>query len=408
MDSCRALKLLVVGVRMPPETFIRRRLEGLAARGLSVTVATNSRIPGDDRLRGVRIVRLPRWDDATAMAALLLLRHALILSRTKPARWEQVAGAVWNDFSDLKAAYARLRSFLPLAHETPDVVHFEWNSAAADFHSMLPLWDAPVVVSCRGSDINVRPYAPPSDKFVRDLRASFERADAVHCVSEAIAEEALNFGLTHDKTAVIRPAVDPSFFQPPTSDPPVQDGFQIVSVGSLNWRKGFEYALMALKRLSNEKQPVLLHIVGDGPDRQRLEYSIADLGLEPHVKLHGALSPNDVRSVLQSAHAFLLSSLSEGISNAALEAMACGLPVVTTDCGGMREAVTDSVHGFVVPRRNPDAMAAALSRLIGNSPLRSSIGSQARERVLQDFTLNHQVDAFVRLYRSLLSSPVAA
>jgi glycosyltransferase involved in cell wall biosynthesis len=112
--------------------------------------------------------------------------------------------------------------------------------------------------------------------------------------------------------------------------------------------------------------------------------------------------------VLQSAHAFLLSSLSEGISNAALEAMACGLPVVTTDCGGMREAVTDSVHGFVVPRRNPDAMAAALSRLIGNSPLRSSIGSQARERVLRDFTLNHQVDAFVRLYRSLLSSPVAA
>jgi len=101
---------------------------------------------------------------------------------------------------------------------------------------------------------------------------------------------------------------------------------------------------------------------------------------------------------------FLLSSLSEGISNAALEAMACGLPVVTTDCGGMREAVTDGIEGFVVPVRDPEAMAEALLRLWKDPELRRRMGEAARERVLREFRLDQQISAFLALFKDVIES----
>src|SRR5690606_30820887 len=126
------------------------------------------------------------------------------------------------------------------------------------------------------------------------------------------------------------------------------------------------------------------------------------LGLEVHVSRCGRLTPAEVRSRLQQADAFLLSSLSEGISNAVLEAMACGLPIVTTDCGGMREAVSDGVEGFVVPTRDPQAMAEALHRL-ATAPARArAMGRVGRERVCREFTLRNQAQDFATLYRHAL------
>ena len=97
---------------------------------------------------------------------------------------------------------------------------------------------------------------------------------------------------------------------------------------------------------------------------------------------------------------FVLSSLSEGISNAALEAMACGLPVVTTDCGGMREAIRDGVEGFVVPMRDPDAIAVALVRVASDEGLRQRIGQAARQRIVEAFSIERQIRAFQALYEA--------
>jgi glycosyltransferase involved in cell wall biosynthesis len=130
---------------------------------------------------------------------------------------------------------------------------------------------------------------------------------------------------------------------------------------------------------------------------------VDDLGLDDSVKLLGQLDPEHVRDRLHAADAFLLSSLSEGISNAALEAMACGLPIVTTDCGGMREAIDDGVEGFVVPVREPRAMAEALARLALDPDLRRRMGRAARRRVEREFDLEHQIDRWAELCRRTVS-----
>jgi colanic acid/amylovoran biosynthesis glycosyltransferase len=177
--------------------------------------------------------------------------------------------------------------------------------------------------------------------------------------------------------------------------------FRLITTGSLIWRKGYEYLLSAVRLLLDRGIPVQLDIIGDGAERQRVVYTIHDLGLADQVTLLGRLPTNQVLPRLQQADAFVLSSLSEGISNAVLEAMACGLPVVTTDCGGMKEAVTDGVEGFVVPIRQPQAMASALEMLWMDATLRERMGSAGRERILGSFTLQGQIEAFVRLFREV-------
>jgi glycosyltransferase involved in cell wall biosynthesis len=143
-------------------------------------------------------------------------------------------------------------------------------------------------------------------------------------------------------------------------------------------------------------------ICGDGPDRQALEFTADDLGVSQRVRLRGKLSTAECRDVLRDADVFVLSSVAEGISNAVLEAMACGVPVVCTECGGMREAVRDGVEGYLVPPRDPDAMAARLRQLAEDEPLRRRMGAAARQRVLDGFTLRGQVEALRGLYASAL------
>ena len=204
------------------------------------------------------------------------------------------------------------------------------------------------------------------------------------------------YGLDRERARVIRPAVDPEMFFP-LENKPANARFTVVTTGSLIWRKGYEYALMTLRNLVDKDVDAEYHIVGEGPDIQRILYTVQDLDLQGRVNLHGKLPPAEVRRWLQQSDVFLLSSLSEGISNAVLEAMSCGLPVVTTDCGGMREAVLDGIQGFVVPTRDPQAAADALARLYREPALRKKMGVAGRERVQNEFNADYQIDRWIEL-----------
>jgi colanic acid/amylovoran biosynthesis glycosyltransferase len=404
MVEAKKLRVLIVGLSWPPETFIARLLEGLTAAGVDVTVA-HSRRPDGEWARNERVhwLATPAWKGLAAKrllvlvwlwlcAALRSVNDVKIFARyvrraeSRNEKWE-----VWN-------------RLLPFSGRRWDVIYFPWNSAAIAY---LPLFElgSPAVISCRGAQINVAPHNPSRAPIVDGLRESFQQAAAIHCVSAAIKQEARQYGLDEAKATIIYPAVSPINFQPYVPQPSTaQTSFRVVTTGALHWRKGYEYALLAISRLVQSGVAVNYDIIGDGPERQRLRYTIHDLGLEEHVSLHGSLTPDEVRRRLQEADAFLLSSLSEGVSNAVLEAMACGLPVVTTNCGGMREAVTDNEEGFVVPTRDPDASALALAKLAADPALRSRMGQAGRARILQQFDLAQQIKQFVALFAGVAAA----
>jgi glycosyltransferase involved in cell wall biosynthesis len=304
-----------------------------------------------------------------------------------------------------------LRAALPLLLANADIVHFEWESTALGFLPLFEVFGAPVVVSSHGG-INIRPQMG-DERMAASYPLIFEKAAAVHCVCEAILRSAVRYGLNPRKARVIRTAVDTDFFAPAAKAR--ADAFRIVAVGELNWIKGYDDALEAIARLVSQGVPVSYEVIGGEPakgnhkpsDRSRLLYLIHELGLRDRVRLRGEISQDGVRQCLQQSDVLLQASLSEGLPNAVLEAMACALPVVVTDCGGLREAIRDGIEGFVCPRRSPEALAEALCKLWHDPDAARRIGAAGRARVLAEFALPQQIESFVRLYDSLSPAPAS-
>jgi colanic acid/amylovoran biosynthesis glycosyltransferase len=407
------MHLLEVSVRWPPETFLCWKLEGLAARGMRVTVASKAVFDGDARLEGVELVRIAPRGEPLGRALRIVARDGLALLARSPLRLVRLwRGARRHVPPGLRERYGGMTGlmamYLRLARMRPDVVHFEWNTAAADYLPLFDVWDCPVVTSCHGSDVSIYPHVPGQERYAERLAEVFARAGAVHCVSASLRREAEQLGLDPAKAHVIHPGVDPAAFRPDAKRPAGGGELRVIAVGWLRWMKGHEYALAAARAAVDRGVPLRLDIIGGAPDasvgepgeRRRILHTIADLGLEQHVHLHGTLTSAQVVERLQTADVMLHASLSEGLPTVLLEAMACGLPVVTTDCGGVTEAVTDGAEGFVVPARDADALAQALAALWRDPALRARMGAAGRATVQERFTLERQLGEFLALYEA--------
>jgi glycosyltransferase involved in cell wall biosynthesis len=152
------------------------------------------------------------------------------------------------------------------------------------------------------------------------------------------------------------------------------------------------------------RETAVLLIVGDGPLRGELEREAAACGLGRSVRFVG--SQPDVTSFYLGADVFVLPSLTEGLSNALLEAMAAGLPVVASDVRGNREVVEDGVSGFLVDWADADAAARRVARLLEDAVLRRRLGTAARRRA-DCFSIAVVGERYCRLYQTVTSPGLA-
>lgn len=153
-------------------------------------------------------------------------------------------------------------------------------------------------------------------------------------------------------------------------------------MGRLAPEKGFDLLLEAYARIAGSHPGWSLTILGEGPERRRLESIVRAFGLAGRVSMPGRIE--DPQGQLADAHAFALPSRYEGFPNALLEAMACGLPVVAFDCpSGPAEIVTHDRSGLLVPAGDVSGFATALSRVMGSAADRVRLGRSAREVVVR-------------------------
>jgi glycosyltransferase involved in cell wall biosynthesis len=391
--------LLEVDLRWPPETFVQARLEGLAARGMSVQVAsTSGRRAADAHIPGLALRHVPGWNEPKPLKLAGLLRDLAPFALRDPGGALALARATLRAAASPAAAAGLMRQFVPLARTAPGAVHFEWETGALHHLPLLEAWRRPLVLSAHGG-LSVWPFTPAGAQRLPELRVLFERAAVVHCACEAQRAEALAHGLEPEKARVILNAVDTAYFTPgPRAD---EGPLRIVSVGRLVWEKGWEYLVAALALAVEQGTDAVLTIAGDGPERARIGVTADALGVSDRVELVGVRPAVAVRALLRDADVFALASVSEGLPTAMLEAMSCELPVVVTDCGGIAEAVDDDVEGLVVPARSPRGVASALIELAGDPDRRREMGRAGRRRVEGEFTLDRQIDAFADLYREL-------
>ncbi len=174
--------------------------------------------------------------------------------------------------------------------------------------------------------------------------------------------------------------------------------FAWLAVGRLEIQKDYPNLMKAISRLS--RRSVLL-VAGEGPFRSSLEQLTTDLGIQERVHFLGIRK--DVPRLMSAADGYVMSSAWEGLPMVLLEAAASSLPIVATDVGGNREIVCDGISGFLVPGRNPTALAEAMmamERLPNES--RRAMGSAGRTHVSKHYSLSAVVDKWEAIYRSLL------
>lgn len=224
----------------------------------------------------------------------------------------------------------------------------------------------PVTVTLRGTE--ARHAADPA---LRPLLArALKDADRVFSVSESLRQVALGLGVPPERVRVVGNGVDTQRFRPIDRSHaraalrlPV-DARVLVSVGGLCERKGFHRVIDCLPALRAQGTDAHLLVVGgpspEGDWTERLQAQVRALNLHDRVHFTGAVAPDDLHRVLSAADVFVLATRNEGWANVFLEAMACGLPVVTTDVGGNTEVVCRPDLGIVVPFGDPVALEGAL------------------------------------------------
>jgi glycosyltransferase involved in cell wall biosynthesis len=174
---------------------------------------------------------------------------------------------------------------------------------------------------------------------------------------------------------------------------------RLACVARLERKKGHATLLRAFALVADEAPGLTLDLAGDGAERERLESLARELGLDGRVRFHGSLPATAVRDLLQEADAFVLPAMEDpdgslqtgkldGIPVALMEAMASGLPVVTTSVSGIPELVEDGATGLVVAPEDPAAVAAAIRRLLTEPGLGAQLGRAGREHVTVRFNLS--------------------
>ncbi|MDC0736815.1 glycosyltransferase family 4 protein [Cognatishimia sp. SS12] len=197
--------------------------------------------------------------------------------------------------------------------------------------------------------------------------------------------------------------VDPQTLQRdmPYSPPQPGESLRLFSCARLNVVKGHLELMQAVRRLRDQGMNVRLDIAGEDDAggsgyRSVLEAEIETLELGNHVRLMGAISAEEVRRALLNAHLFVLASWHEPLGVAYMEAMSCEVPTIGTDAGGVPELIRHGVDGLLVPPRDPEALASAISLLVANPEDAMRLGKAGRARILAQFSSDRGAEVIAR------------
>jgi glycosyltransferase involved in cell wall biosynthesis len=241
----------------------------------------------------------------------------------------------------------------------------------------------------------------------RLLSRYYARAERIIAISNGVAEDIARMAPRSEAhidvifNAGVDERVEAGAGQPLEPGEHLPDGPLLVGCGRLVEQKGFSYLIDAFAIVRERFPAAALWIIGEGPDRPALEKQIADLSLGNSARLLGFR--DDPYRYMAAADLFVLSSVFEGFGNVIVEAMACGTPVVSTDCPyGPSEIITDGVDGLLVPTRDPRALADAILRVLDDRALRERLAEEGRRRA-QDFAAPVIAAEYAKVFERLLA-----
>jgi glycosyltransferase involved in cell wall biosynthesis len=259
----------------------------------------------------------------------------------------------------------------------------------------------PYVLGLRGSDVpgyDVR-YRWLYPFLSLPLHMIWQNASSLTANSYELRHLALEFR-RNESIDVIPNGVDLERFSlPPKAEASPDKPFTILCVARLVERKGIGDLIQAAAQMKDSRQNFKFIFVGRGDKENELRAQVAEQGLEKWVEFRGSVLHHDVPAVYREADVFILPSLNEGMSNAVLEAIASGLPIITTYTGGTAELLRG--NGILIPKQSPDAIAKAVLELWDDEPLRVEMGRRSRA-IAESMQWEKIANDYLQLYEKTL------
>jgi colanic acid/amylovoran biosynthesis glycosyltransferase len=332
----------------------------------------------------------------------------LFLLRRSPFRWARRIWHVQIRRSPQLALPGECRELLrALIEQKSAVLHIYFGNNGVFWLPLLRRSPVPVIVSFHGADVQVGFNSRLADLRLREV---FQRAALVLARSESLAEALRERGCPPEKLQVHRTGIPLELFSQESRSKPSEGAWRLVQACRLIEKKGLGVTLRAFAKFQQRFPAATLTIAGDGPVRQRLEAESEQLGITRNVFFTGFLDAAGLARLFYSSHIFLHPSEltadgnREGVPNSLLEAMATGLPCVSTHHGGIPEAITDGVNGLLVNEGDPEAVFLALQELTRNDPLRESIGAKGAETVARKFNNVEQIKKLESIYLRVIEA----
>lgn len=264
-----------------------------------------------------------------------------------------------------------------------DIIHANYLIPPGFVASLIHKKNVKIIVTVHGSDINIL----PNHKILLPLiKYTLKNADNVYFVSEKLKEKALKLKIPElDKKSEITPnTVDTKKFKPmDEKKKTLHKKYKnplVIFIGNLVEQKGLKYLLEA-KKISKNTYTLLIY--GEGPEKEILSKYIEKNNLKDTYLMGKTTTPE---KIIPQADIMVLPSISEGSSIVALESMASGRPLVTTDSGNIKTIITNNENGIIVPIRNPLELSKAIDDLVSNKEKCEKIGKSARELIIKKYS----------------------
>lgn len=376
------------------QTFISNEIEALEQAGVQVACFAMNPPEEIERSRDGaegRIARTTYLKSAPARAVATLLRQSLRHPLAMAHVWKI---ALASSGGDVRRVIRRLAHLAQAALVADGAARLGITRLHAHF-GLAPAtiaWLASAINRAQGRSaefsFTIHGYHDFADPAEARLDLKARDAAAVLCISDFTRSQLslITPPELWPKFHVARCGIDLAEFayRDPPQPGPVPT---IMALGRLSPEKGFNVLIEAVALSLDAGVPVRLRIVGDGPYRSELEAAARDRGIAEAVSFAGELPPDAVREELKSADLFCMASFSEGLPVSLIEAMAVGVPCITTWIAGIPELAEDEVTALTVPPARADSLAEAIARLVRDPELRLRLARAARERVEQSHCL---------------------
>ena len=405
-STATTLAYLVSRYPAVSHTFILREVQGLRALGLHIEVASVNRpdrspaqMTDDERAEAEATYGLKRHGVAGALGALAWAATTRPLAMLRTLREALAFGRGMRRIYALAYAVEALMVARWMRRRGLRHLHVHFGNESAAVGTLVKTFD--------GCGLSLTIHGPDEFDDVpgQQLRRKIEAADCVVCIAQFVRAQLmrLNDPSQWPKLRLCRLGVDPTLFSAaPEPRPP--GPVRLLCVGRLTPAKGQLLLMQACAELKQAGLAFELTLVGDGPDRPRLEAAVQAGGLQDRVRLAGSLNQPQVRAELARADVFVLPSLAEGIPVVLMEAMASGVPCITTPVNGIPELIQHDRNGLLATPGDVDALSLQLRRAIEDAGLRQRLSVEGLKQVRQAFNLGDNVALLAAIFRSLPSA----